>query len=191
MNKLIQETVQQIRRVLEKLESEQRSTIQQIADLLCDALESGHKILLCGNGGSAADSQHVAAELVVRFQKERRGLPAIALTTDTSILTAAGNDYDFPFIFSRQVEALGQSGDVLVGFSTSGDSPNVNEAMKTAKTVGMACIAFTGNRQGPILKYADAAIEVPSAVTARIQEAHIVTGHILCDMIEKRLFPDA
>jgi D-sedoheptulose 7-phosphate isomerase len=167
----------------------QTESIAQAAEIMIASLKSGGKILLCGNGGSAADSQHIAAELVVRFQKNRAGLAAIALTTDTSILTAAGNDVGFEAIFSRQVEALGRPGDVLVGISTSGCSSNVAAAMKSARGFGLKTIAWVGSSDGPVTENADCAIRVPSDVTARIQECHITAGHILCELIEKTLFP--
>lgn len=187
---IINRTFDESRRIIGEMVNGCREPLERIADLLCATLQSSHKILLCGNGGSAADSQHIAAELVVRFQKERKGLPAIALTTDTSILTASANDFDFSHVFSRQVEALGQIGDVLIGFSTSGTSKNVIRAIETARIQRMKSIVFSGNRKGPVVSLADEVLEVPSDVTARIQEAHIIAGHILCDLIETRLFPD-
>jgi phosphoheptose isomerase len=149
------------------------------ATLLRDALRGGHKILLCGNGGSAADAQHIAAELVGRFVAERRPLPAIALTTDTSALTAIGNDYGFDAVFARQVEALGAAGDVLVAITTSGKSPNVVAAITAARARGMKVIALTGAKGGALVASSDAGVAVPSADTARIQECHITIGHLL------------
>ncbi len=160
------------------------NVIEEAAKALTKCLKAGGKILLCGNGGSAADSQHIAAEFVGRFQKERRALPAIALTTDTSALTALGNDYSFEIVFSRQVEALGQKGDVLIGFSTSGNSKNVVEAVKRAKSLGLVTITLTGNDGGQLAPLSDIKIIVPSKVTARIQESHITISHSICELVE-------
>lgn len=148
------------------------------------ALEKGRKILICGNGGSAADSQHMAAEFVGRFVKERQSLPALALTVDTSLLTAVGNDYGFDFVFSRQVEGLGQEGDVLIAISTSGNSANVVRAVKTAKEKGIYVIALTGENGGILAKESDLCLAVPSQVTARIQEMHIMIIHMICEVAE-------
>lgn len=148
------------------------------------ALEKGRKILICGNGGSAADSQHMAAEFVGRFVKERQSLPALALTVDTSLLTAVGNDYGFDCVFSRQVEGLGQEGDVLIAISTSGNSANVVKAVKTAKEKGIYVIALTGENSGILAKESDLCLAVPSQVTARIQEMHIMIIHMICEIAE-------
>ena len=148
------------------------------------ALEKGRKILICGNGGSAADSQHMAAEFVGRFVKERQSLPALALTVDTSLLTAVGNDYGFDCVFSRQVEGLGQEGDVLIAISTSGNSANVVKAVKTAKEKGIYVIALTGENGGILAKELDLCLAVPSQVTARIQEMHIMIIHMICEIAE-------
>ena len=148
------------------------------------ALEKGRKILICGNGGSAADSQHMAAEFVGRFLKERQSLPALALTVDTSLLTAVGNDYGFDCVFSRQVEGLGQEGDVLIAISTSGNSANVVKAVKTAKEKGIYVIALTGENGGILAKESDLCLAVPSQVTARIQEMHIMIIHMICEIAE-------
>jgi len=161
--------------------------IKKAAEVVITALKGNHKILLCGNGGSAADSQHIAAEFIGRFQKERRSLPAMALTTDSSILTALGNDYSFDIVFARQVEGLGQSGDVLVGLSTSGNSKNVLEAMKTAKAKGIKTIGLLGCDGGTIAPLCDIALIVPSKVTARIQESHICMAHTICQVAEEAL----
>ena len=149
------------------------------------ALEKGRKILICGNGGSAADSQHMAAEFVGRFVKERQSLPALALTVDTSLLTAVGNDYGFDCVFSRQVEGLGQEGDVLIAISTSGNSANVVKAVKTAKEKGIYVIALTGENGGILAKESDLCLAVPSQVTARIQEMHIMIIHMICEIAEE------
>jgi D-sedoheptulose 7-phosphate isomerase len=169
--------------VIETMSAQERE-FALIASEMSRAILSGNKILWCGNGGSAADSQHLAAELMGRFRRERRGLPSIALTTDTSILTAIGNDYGFERVFQRQVEALCTKGDVIVGISTSGNSPNVCAALETARQVGAFTVALTGESGGSLARIADAAIRVPSKETARIQEGHILCGHILCDWVE-------
>jgi D-sedoheptulose 7-phosphate isomerase len=148
------------------------------------ALVQGKKILWCGNGGSAADAQHMAAEIVGRFRRERRGLPSIALTTDTSILTAVANDYGYEAVFSRQVEALGNEGDVLVAISTSGNSPNVVKAVEMAKELGLVTVGFTGAGGGRLATLADFLFAVPTKDTARVQEAHSLVAHVLCDWVE-------
>lgn len=158
--------------------------IERTGLLLTGALQAGHKIMLCGNGGSAADAQHIAAELVCRFESTRRGLPAIALTTDTSALTAIGNDFGFERIFARQVEALGQPGDVLVAISTSGNSANVLAAVETARDLGVISIGLTGGSGGTLSHQADHNLTAPSPITARIQECHILVGHIWCRMVD-------
>ncbi|HEY5801873.1 MAG TPA: phosphoheptose isomerase [Burkholderiaceae bacterium] len=165
--------------------------IAQGIDVMFTALSNGNKILACGNGGSAADSQHFAAELVGRFERERLPLPAMALTTDTSIMTAVGNDYSYREIFSKQVQAFGQAGDVLLAFSTSGNSDNVIAAIEVAQERDMRVIALTGKGGGKIAKLlseADVHICVPHARTARIQEVHLLTIHCLCDGIDVALF---
>lgn len=153
------------------------------------ALQSGGKVLLAGNGGSAADAQHIAGELVSRFAYDRPGLAAVALTTDTSILTAIGNDYGYEALFARQVQALGRRGDVFIAYSTSGRSPNIVKALQTARSQGLCTIGFTGNRGGPMHELCDHLLAVPSPETPKIQEAHLVLGHILCGLIERALFP--
>jgi D-sedoheptulose 7-phosphate isomerase len=154
-------------------------------DLLVNTLNQGGKILLCGNGGSAADCQHIAAELVVRYEKDRAAMPALALTTDSSILTAHSNDVGFESVFSRQVEAFGQAGDCLIAISTSGKSPNIIKAAQVAQQKGLSVIVMTGGDGGQLLPHASIAIVVPSSVTARIQEAHILIGHWWCGWIEE------
>ncbi len=151
---------------------------------MSECLAGGGKILWMGNGGSAADSQHMAAEFVGRFTRERRGLASIALTTNTSILTAVGNDYGYEKIFSRQIDALCKPGDIVVGISTSGNSPNIIEAMKLARERQATTVGFTGGDGGAMKADADYCLTVPSKVTARIQEAHILIGHLLCDWVE-------
>jgi D-sedoheptulose 7-phosphate isomerase len=162
----------------------QQETLTAIARAMTATLRAGGKILWCGNGGSASDSQHLAAEIVGRYRRERCGLPSIALTTDTSILTAVGNDYGFNAIFARQVEALGTAGDMLVGISTSGNSGNVVAALEAARSRKLVTVAFTGAGGGKLAPLADILFAVNSRDTARIQEAHILAGHILCDWIE-------
>jgi len=162
----------------------QQGVLEAIALAMTSALRSGGKILWCGNGGSAGDSQHLAAEIVGRFRRERRGLPSVALTTDTSILTSVANDYGYEAVFSRQVEAIGASGDVLVGISTSGNSPNVVAALEMARHHGLVTVAFSGAGGGKMAALADYHFAVASRDTARIQEAHILAGHMLCDWIE-------
>lgn len=157
-------------------------------ELIANTLKIGNKVLICGNGGSASDAQHFAAELVGRFEKERKALPAIALTTDTSILTALGNDYGYDTIFSRQVEGLGTTGDILVGISTSGNSKNVILAMETAKNNGIKSIGLLGRDGGALASKCDMAVVVPHSVTARIQEAHIFIIHFWAAYVEKELF---
>jgi D-sedoheptulose 7-phosphate isomerase len=157
------------------------------ADKISGALLAGRKILICGNGGSAADAQHFAAEIVGRFTRERSAWPALALTTDTSTLTAVANDYGYENVFSRQVEALGRSDDILIGISTSGNSKNVHRAMQKAGIMGMRTIALTGSMGGILADVADIAVRVPSDVTARIQEAHIFILHFWADTAEAAL----
>lgn len=163
----------------------------RLADAAISVLRSGGKLLLCGNGGSAADSQHIATELTVRFESDRRALAAIALTTDTSALTAAGNDLGFKQIFARQVEALGRKEDLFIGLTTSGNSPNIVAALKAARDAGLATACLTGREGGAIAKdgLADHCLVVPSANTARIQEMHIFIGHFLCSAIDAAFAP--
>jgi len=159
------------------------------ADMLAECITTGHKILIFGNGGSAADAQHIAAEFVNRFKIERPPLAAIALTCDTSIITSIGNDYDFDEIFSKQIKALGNKDDIAIGISTSGNSKNVIKAINTAKKIGLLTIGMTG-RNGKLASCADLVLTVESDVTARIQETHSITGHILCDLVDRILFPE-
>ena len=162
--------------------------VAECAQMLIDTLQAGQKILIMGNGGSAADAQHFAAEMVGRFLMERKALPAIALTTDTSILTAVGNDYGFDDIFKRQVEALTKPDDVLIGISTSGNSKNIKRAFAAGKNLGVKTIGLLGRDGGEIASLADLDLTVPRLETPRIQEAHLVMIHILCDLVEKGLF---
>ncbi len=161
--------------------------IIEIADMVVDSLKNGGKVLVFGNGGSASDSQHIAGEFVGRFKKDRKALPAIALTTNTAIITAIANDYSYDVIFSRQIEALGAKNDVAIGISTSGKAKNVSCGIKQAKKMGIKTIAFTGGDGGDIAKLADISLIVKSPITARVQEAHITVGHIICELAEHAL----
>ncbi len=183
---LIQSRLSETRQALKLPESELAATAEA-AQIWVDALRSGGKIIFCGNGGLAAEAQHFAGELVGRFLFERRALPAVALTADSTILTAIGNDYDFDQIFARQVEAIGQENDVLVGMTTSGESKNISTAFTAAKSIGIKVVAIVGNR-GTIGDSADIAIRIPSASTPRIQEATVAVGHILCELAERQMF---
>jgi D-sedoheptulose 7-phosphate isomerase len=171
----------------ERVMRERQQAVLQAASVLGEAVAAGRTVLVCGNGGSAADAQHFAAELVGRFTRERAAWPAIALSTDTSVLTAVGNDYGFERIFARQVEAHGRPGDVLVGISTSGRSPNVLAALDAARARGMETIALTGGDGGEMGARAGIHVNVPSGVTARVQEVHITLLHVLCELLEGRL----
>lgn len=172
-----------------QLTAEHSGDIARAAELMRDAVQAGKKVLLCGNGGSAADAQHIAAELVGRFVVERRPLPAIALTTDTSALTAIGNDYGYEVVFSRQVEALGCPGDVLIAITTSGTSKNVVAAYDSARKLGMKVIGLTGAKGAAFVAQCDAGVAVPSLNTARIQECHIAIGHLLCEILDEAYAP--
>jgi D-sedoheptulose 7-phosphate isomerase len=161
--------------------------IERAGKMICTALAGSHKVLLCGNGGSAADAQHIAAELVGRYEEQRRAWPAIALTTDTSALTALSNDYGYEGVFARQVEALATSGDILIALSTSGKSANVVKAAEVASKLGCQTIALTGATGEPLRSLCDLTIAVPSRRTSRIQEAHITIGHLWCEMVDGML----
>jgi D-sedoheptulose 7-phosphate isomerase len=173
-------------RTIEALRA-QTPAIETVGGLVLETLERGGCIFWCGNGGSAADCQHLAAELVGRFERNRRGLASVALTTDTSVLTAIANDYGFEQVFSRQLDALCRPGDLAIGISTSGTSPSVLEAMRTARNKGAATAGLSGRNGGLLKDVTDACVIVPSSNTARIQEAHILVGHMLCDMAERHL----
>lgn len=164
------------------------SVVQNAADACILSLQNGGKILLAGNGGSAADAQHIAGEFVSRFAFDRPGLPAIALTTDSSIVTAIGNDYGYEKLFSRQVQAHGNKGDIFIGYSTSGMSPNIMHAFEEARARQLVCIGLTGNRGGAMLSLCDYLIEIPSSDTPKIQEGHLVVGHIICGLVERAIF---
>ncbi len=187
---LIAASIQESIKVKQALLEDQH-LLRQIADVVKEfvaALSQGHKILLFGNGGSAADSQHIAAEFVGRFQMERTPLPALALTVNTSALTGIGNDYAYENVFSRQIEALGSSGDVAVGFSTSGKSPNVLKALAAAKAQGLVTVALTGKFGSRLQEVSRYCLCVPSDQTPRIQESHILIGHIIAQITERELF---
>ena len=177
----LQEHLTTIQKVLDSKISE----IEQSGQLICEALTSGRKILLCGNGGSAADAQHIAAELVGCYEKQRRSWPAIALTTDTSALTAVSNDLGYEQVFARQVMGLAQTGDVLVAISTSGKSKNVLRAAEQAREAGCKTIALTGATAEPLASLCDVVVAVPSNRTSRIQEVHITVGHLWCEMVDQ------
>lgn len=186
MMELIEQRLTEHLRLVQKVQRSKK-LLKEIAlagAMMKIAIAAGHKIMFCGNGGSAADAQHWAAEIVGRFQKERRGMPAIALTVDTSILTAVANDYGYDRIFSRQVEALGSEGDVLVALSTSGNSPNVVAAVEEAKAKGIKTIGMTAAGGGKMAEICDVCLTIPDKVTARAQEMHSLIGHILCEIVE-------
>lgn len=164
--------------------------VTRMGHLLIDRYQAGNKLLVAGNGGSAADAQHIAAEFVSRFNFDRPGLPAMALTTDTSILTAVGNDYGYDQLFRRQIEANGQRGDVFLGISTSGNSPNILQALDAARLKGVTTFGLTGKTGGKMRELCDYCLCVPSVDTPRIQEAHILIGHTICAMVESALFED-
>ncbi len=189
MKKIILDILQDSIDVKDRFIKNNVDLIERGANILASGIVSGHKILIFGNGGSAADAQHIAAEFVNRFQIERPPLAALALTTDTSIITSIGNDYHFDEIFSKQIAALGRKDDIAVGISTSGSSKNVVNAIQAAKNIGMFTIGLTG-RGGEIAACADLVFAVESDTTARIQETHITLGHILCDLVDRILFPE-
>lgn len=186
MHELVEQHIQDHQRVVAKLAA-LAPQVARLGDICARALAAGQRILLCGNGGSAADAQHIAAELVGRFVADRRALPAIALTTDTSALTAIANDYGYAAVFARQIEALGEPGDVLIAISTSGNSANVVSAVNTAKARGLTVMGLLGGNGGQLRDLCDHSLVVPSATTARIQECHIMVGHMLCDLVETAL----
>ena len=190
MKNYIEDQLKQSHTVISAILEDQslKQALSKAIDACIGSLKSGGKILLAGNGGSAADAQHIAGELVSRFAFDRPGLAAVALTTDTSILTAVGNDYGYEMLFSRQIQALGRKGDVFVAYSTSGKSPNILKALQTAKELGLITIGLTGNRNGPMNAMCDHVLAMPSADTPKIQEGHLIMGHILCGAIEEALF---
>ena len=188
MKKRIVEIVRESAQVKEELVRTQVDKIYEVSQLILSALKKGNKVILFGDGGSAADSQHIAAELIGRFRLERPPLKAVALTTNTSTLTALANDYGFEYTFARQIEGLGKEGDVAIAISTSGNSPNVIAATRKAEEMEINAIGFTGGDGGKLSKIADIAIVVPSLSTPRIQESHILIGHIICELVEAGLF---
>jgi D-sedoheptulose 7-phosphate isomerase len=187
MRDRIQEILLESIHVKEQILRTDISKIKNIADIIIEALKKGGKVILFGNGGSAADAQHIAAEFIGRFKKDRTALAAIALTTNTSVLTSLANDYGYEVVFAKQVEALAQKNDVVIGISTSGKAKNVALGLKQAKKIGIKSIVLTGGDGGDIAKIADIALIVPSGITARIQEAHITVGHIICELVEQAL----
>ena len=187
MKAIIQQSVDDSIRIKKEFFTRNRDQIESCAELLSSAFKSKKKLLLFGNGGSAADCQHIAAEFINRFRMERRPLPALALTTDTSIITSIGNDYSYDDIFLKQIQALGNTGDIALGISTSGNSPNVIKAVMEAKDIGLSIIGFSGNK-GQLKELSDFPFCVDSDITARIQEVHILLAHILCDLTERMVF---
>ena len=185
MKELIKKSIDNSIEVKGRIRETEIANIEKAALLIVKSLKSGGKLLVFGNGGSAADSQHIVAELVGRFKKERRALAAVALTTNSSVISAIANDYNFGATFSRQIEALGNKGDIALGISTSGNSLNVLEAMRKAKAVGMKTISMLGGGGGKLKGLSDISIVIDSGDTPRIQEAHIMIGHILCELIEE------
>lgn len=181
----INDSIETKQRILE--EKELLKSIGTVAELCINAFKNGNKVILAGNGGSAADAQHIAAEFVSRFEFDRPGLPSIALTTDTSMITAIGNDYGFERVFERQLEANSKEGDIFIGISTSGNSVNILKAFERAKDLGVTTVGLCGN-QGKIIKISDYILSVPSNKTPRIQESHILIGHIICGIVEQHLF---
>lgn len=190
MNNYMKAQIQETERVMSAMLADAAllARVGAAAQACIACMKGGNKILLAGNGGSAADAQHIAGEFVSRFAFDRPGLPAIALTTDTSILTAIGNDYGYERLFARQVQAHAQKGDVFVAYSTSGKSPNILMALEEAKNRGVICVGMTGNRGGPMQALCDYYLDVPSVDTPKIQEGHLVLGHILCGLVERALF---
>jgi len=187
MNKTIEQIFAESIEVKQETLKKNLPQIISTAETIIKAFKNGHKLFFCGNGGSAADSQHIAAEFVGRFQKERKAWPAIALTTDSSALTALGNDYTFDIVFSRQLQALGQKGDVLIAISTSGNSKNILEAVKQVKALGITSIGVTGDKGGQLIRECDITIVAASSKTARIQESHLVIFHSICELVENTL----
>ncbi|MDX1702406.1 MAG: D-sedoheptulose 7-phosphate isomerase [Melioribacteraceae bacterium] len=184
MHEQIDKELDQHRETLNKVKEELSGIINEVSEILVSTIKSGNKILLFGNGGSAADAQHIAAELSGRYRRERKGLPALALTTDTSALTAISNDYGFEYTFARQVEALAKKGDAIIGISTSGNSENVVQGILKGKEIGCELIGLSGKDGGKLKTVCDFNIIIPSESTARIQEMHILIGHIFCEIIE-------
>ena len=189
--RLIEQFVAESVRVKSEFFQANATLIAETAEKMALSLRAGQKVLLFGNGGSAADAQHIAAEFVGRFIPDRIPLPAISLATDTSALTALGNDYGYNLVFARQVQALGNAGDIAIGISTSGNSPNVLEAIDAARSKGLMTIGLTGQDGGKMNGRVDVLFRIPSRMTPRIQETHITLGHVLCELIDRELFPEA
>ena len=183
----VQETVDTLTALLS--DDELLSSIEAVASTCINALKKGNKVLFAGNGGSAADSQHLAGELVSRFNYDRPGLPSFALTTDTSLLTAIGNDYGYDRVFARQIEAVGAAGDVFIAISTSGRSPNILSAVRSARELGLVTVGMTGSKGEDLAALCDHCLKVPSEATPHIQEGHITIGHIICCLVEQQMFP--
>ncbi len=181
---VVRDALEEVVAVHREMLADSVDVVTEVADLLVNRFRRGGRLYLVGNGGSAAEAQHIATEFIVRFRREREPLPALALTADPAVITAMGNDFDFETIFSRQVRALAGPDDVLVAFSTSGASANVLEAVRAASEVGATTVGFTGNRRGELAGLVDVCVEVPSADTQRIQEAHLVLWHIICDLVD-------
>lgn len=190
MREYIRLEVSKTQATLEQLAADEKiaELVEKIARLSCEALRAGNKILFAGNGGSAADAQHLAGELVSRFNFDRPGLAAFALTTDSSVVTAIGNDYGYDKVFARQVSAVGAAGDIFFGISTSGRSPNVMNGLREARRKGLITVGLTGRQGGDMPPLCDYCLQVPSSETPKIQEGHIVLGHIICGLIERELF---
>ncbi len=185
----LEKIIQQHRDAVEKsFAADQMKALDTVSQLIFGAFSKGRKLLICGNGGSAADAQHIAAEFIARFKLERKSLPAIALTTDTSILTAIANDYCYERVFSRQVEGLGEEGDVLIGISTSGNSKNVLEAVRQAKKQGVITVGLTGQSGGELAKICDYCYKAQTQLTPHIQEVHITALHAISEVVEQKLF---
>jgi len=190
VDKIIEKSLRESIKVKEEFIKENGRNLILFAEKISQAFTADRKLMICGNGGSAADAQHMAAEFVNRFMLERPPLPAIALTTDTSVITSIGNDYSFDDIFSKQIKAIGLEGDVLLAISTSGNSRNVISAVKAARSLGIYTVLFTGGDGGRVRSLADMALVVKSNTTARIQEAHSLAGHIICQLVDYLLFQD-
>lgn len=190
MDKIIEKALRESIKVKEEFIKENGRSLILCAEKISQAFTADRKLMICGNGGSAADAQHIAAEFVNRFMLERPPLPAIALTTDSSVITSIGNDYSFEDIFSKQIKAIGLEGDALLAITTSGNSGNVIAAVKAARALGIYTVAFTGGDGGRVRSLADMALVVKSNSTARIQEAHSLAGHLLCQLVDYLLFQD-
>jgi len=190
MKAYISDQIKETHRIMGKMLSDQpfQDLIAAAGQACINCMTNGGKVMLAGNGGSAADAQHIAGEFVSRFAFDRPGLPAIALTTDTSILTAIGNDYGYERLFARQIQAHSQKGDIFIAYSTSGTSPNIIEALKEARDLGVVCIGLTGQNGGEMIGLCDFLFRIPSSDTPKIQEGHAVIGHILCGLVENALF---